>query len=286
MFYKDVYNMLAWSISMQDIFISNWTNPTGIAIDLGVAGPNLIMDTTLTNSPNSTNSPIKLHGTGYKYTQVVTSSNVIFDGSAEVFEGKNKSQYLDIPTDKKSVLSDATQSFLDSTTINEKQIIEVVDKTDKGIQKAINNATNGSVVYLPIGQYTLNSTIQINKPNIIIEGSGLRTYLSYKNGNSSSTLFHIANAQGTKIKNMSFNNKNLELPILDDSDDDIEFDRLHVHYKNDLIKIKNSKATIHLGQISGRIQIENSGDATVLAEMQLGNVWISGKKGNGFYGFY
>jgi len=293
MFYKDTLGTTAiMRASFQSLSIGNWTNPSGVAIDYGNRGSTLIFDSRFENSPNPSTPPFRMQGRNRDFQQAITLSDNYFDGGSDIVNRLSSSycHYFDVPNTGSANTHKPTDTFLDSTTINEGNLIVVSGTTDKDVQNAINAASSGDIVYLPTNDYHFVNTVQVNKSNITIEGGLFKTNLWYTKGNSSSVFFHVSGVTNVKFCDLFFSNHSDDsIGIVQDGDGNISYDRLKGHYawrRSVVLKNLTSASHISLGQIGGKVEIENCGNAEIIGKMQIGNVKISGSKGNGFIGFY
>lgn len=299
MFFRDdTFSSSGQKATFENINVDGWTNPNGIAVSYGYRGAMMLIDSSFTSSPKPTVLPVYVPGRAYEWTQHVTTSNNYFDGGPDVLDRTKDAIFIDIPVGvrAKSNLS-ASTTFLDSTTVTEGPLIEVVDNKVATLQSAVDKAAaanNGTIVYIPLtgSNFVFDRTINVHGKNYTIEGSGLRSYYYFSNGDSSSVFFHMNGANNVQIKKMTFSLTNGETGIVQDTDGNNIYDYLQTkdewtNQDKSLFKFTDLSANsqVLLRYNKGKIEVTNSEEALIFSKMHLSRVLVNGISGDGFIGF-
>jgi hypothetical protein len=216
--------------AFQDCWVDSWTNPTG-AMQLDGSEGGSVVDCTFTNPPQGATPPIHMIASNPIPMQVIFSnlSAPAFPTGAGLPPGSGLLNELIgsgtfitkfIPSGSLGGnITSASQTFLKSTYPPDGPSIYNIlsygaddfGVTDDGnsdstaaIQSAINAASaanNGSVVYIPAGNFNMSS-VNITGGNYVIEGDGFNSSL-YWNGQGSAAMMAVSNPQNITIRNIN-----------------------------------------------------------------------------------
>jgi hypothetical protein len=220
--------------ALQDCWVDSWTNPAG-AMEFVASGGGSVVDCTFTNPPNGANPPILLIASNPVPMEALLSNLIapafptapgLPAGSGVIHEIIGSGTFITkyIPAGSLSGnLTSASQTFLKSTYAPDGPSIYNIlsygaddfgvtndynSDSTAAVQAAINaasSANNGSIAYIPSGNFNISS-INITGGNYIIEGDGTNSSLFW-NSQGSAAMMVVSNPQNITIRNI-----NLVLP--------------------------------------------------------------------------
>jgi hypothetical protein len=299
-FFSVVIGSTPTATVIQDCRINAWTDTNG-AIQMADRGPALIFDCIFTNPPNN-NPPIKLSNSSVPY-RLTLSNTTCSSLTTLVNAGTNSSTVVEtIPAGllASNVIS-ADQHFLKgSALVDSGTIIDIksapynaagngtTDDTT-AIQSAINaaiSANNGSIVYLPVGNYKITQTLQASGNNFTIQGCGYRSSILTWSGASNGTMLSISTPLNVVVQQIEFSCTNDILAIAQTAAgiSSITYDGIfYTHNGNastmDIgrgIVLSNlpASACVYLDQINCPLNVNDCGQASIFGKYVMGGQLI------------
>lgn len=213
-FYVSTQGSAPTPVVIQDCHIGSWaTNP---AFNFGTNGTAIVYDCDFLNPPNTT-PPILLNPPGAPNKTKLIHSNNTAPGSSALYSTSGLTQVYSVPDGSVDTLLSrtATDHFIKDTVPGEGPLIDVkaspynavgngVADDTTPIQNAINaarNANNGSVVYLPVGNYKITSSLSVFGGNYRIQGCGMNSSTLHWAGSSSGTAVDVNDPQNISLEN-------------------------------------------------------------------------------------
>jgi len=290
-------NTRHYGFAIQDCRIDSWTGEDG-AIVLAQRGPTTIFDCVFTNPPN-TAAPIRLANTA-AFQQALVVSNNRSDGTESVVDPGPNSRVVDIPPGKRgAVLTSAAQRFLSDTARADGRIFDAkrdfgaagdgkADDTE-AIRRTLAAARDhgrGAVAYLPYGRYRITDTIEVAGADYAIESTGWGSALVW-DGAAGGTMMRVRDPRDIRIANLQFTANSAAVCLQQVSDggaSSVFYDVLYIANPYDpnpagmeLIELP-ARARVRMGFVIMPLRIVDCGRATILADVHLLPLSISGAK--------
>ena len=210
--------------------VPSYQTPKGPAVTFAELGPNMVFDSTFTHPPadaqgavlsTETNTASGQPFPGGLWQGLLLSNNTapsFGTGTGILWPNPNIPVYTDVvPSGQRGgLVSSPTQTFLKTTwPADSTHIIDVTKapytadgtgNTDSTatIQAAINAAqaaNNGTIVYFPVGNYTISSTLTAAGGNYTLQGSGARSNLVW-GGTAHNPLLAITSPQNITVQEL------------------------------------------------------------------------------------
>jgi len=279
----------------------------GGAIVLCQRGPTTIFDCVFTNPPDDA-APIRLANPADKQ-QVVLHSNNQSPATKAVLDPGPNARVIEIPPGKRGpVLTSATQTFLQDTAPISGKVFDArrdfgakgdgqADDTD-AIRRTVAAAREhgkGAVAYLPFGRYRITDTIEVSGSDYAIESTGPTSGLVW-GGADGGVMMRVTDPQNLRIENLNFSGLKNAAHIRQVSKgqpSSVFYNDLFIDFWYDanppgleLVELPAS-ATVRLGFVSIPLRIVDCGRATILGDVHLSRLTLSGAKHpkSGFTGF-
>lgn len=319
-FYTEGQGSLASTNVLEDCWVDGWTNG-GPAVFFGNAGPNTVFDCTFTHPP--ANSKGAIHNNPYNqnftWPSFLLSNNSVPASPAgfSLMDAGPPSNNDVIPPGRRGgLVSSPTQAFLktawpaDSTNIIDvTQAPYTADPTGSAdatapIQAAINaaqSAHSGAVVYFPVGQYKISSTLTASGGSYTLQGTGVRSGLVWA-GAGGGTLLAISNPRNVTVQGFSLDsglNNVTGTAILETATgpSSITYDEIYCPLKYDngqyplpgqglVLSGLPAGSTVYVKHVKTPFKVVNCGAAHILAKyLEFSTIAVSGAtRQTGFLG--
>ncbi len=294
------------SFAIQDCRIDGWTGPDG-AIVLGQRGPTTIFDCVFTHPPTNA-APIRLVNPADKQQVLLLSNNESKATQALLDPGAN-SRVTEIPAGKRGpALKSATQRFLQDTAHIPGKVFDAkrdfgakgdgrTDDTD-AIQHCIAAAKahgKNALAYLPGGTYRISRTLVVDGADYTLGSVGFTSHLKWA-GDNDGVMLAVKDPRGVTIEHLALYQAPKTVTSLRQTSaggkSSVYYDGLYTGICGpngvgmELVDLPKH-ATVRMGFISGPLRLIDCGRATILGDIHIFELTLSGAKypKSGFTGF-
>lgn len=291
--------------------VSGWTDTTS-AVRLGNRGPYTIFDCYFENPPN-TNPPIKCDNWTSIGQRVIYSNISSPETTGIVTSTQTLNVLYEIPPGFKTFWRmDADRTFMNEGAISDgSNIIDVTQppynavKNDSGddtsaIQSAVNaaiSANNGSIVYMPAGNYHISGTVTLTGGNYTLQGSGFYTKI-YHDGQAAPAI-QVTNPNNIKLEQFAISGDESIVKIKQSGGNagSVVYDGVYCYPLNGanqtnskgiLFENLGSGMRVHLKHLDSPVEFDDCGRAIIIGDFLLqGSVSVKGADyaKSGFLGF-